>query len=177
MKSRVKTWQVRGIWSQQLEHKQVQQWGRNQVSRRVTVPCWHATPVANPFETQDFSLNMATHTEANSYELNTHIWYILFAHCTSFLFIPFPCGSFSLFLDMKVIHVTYSILTMWYLYCSCSPPMLVENSVVGQFFTISSLTVEWICIQNKIYFLTYVCRSVCCSLRLSMPAAQNSHLL
>ena len=27
MKSRVKTWQVRGIWSQQLEHKQVPQWG------------------------------------------------------------------------------------------------------------------------------------------------------
>ena len=25
--SRVKTWQVRGIWSQQLEHKQVPQWG------------------------------------------------------------------------------------------------------------------------------------------------------
>ena len=27
MKSRVKTWQVRGIWFQQLEHKQVPQWG------------------------------------------------------------------------------------------------------------------------------------------------------
>ena len=27
VKSRVKTWQVRGIWSQQLEHKQVSQWG------------------------------------------------------------------------------------------------------------------------------------------------------
>ena len=27
MKSRVKTWQNRGIWSQQLEHKQVPQWG------------------------------------------------------------------------------------------------------------------------------------------------------
>ena len=26
-KSRVKTWQVRGIWSQQYEHKQVPQWG------------------------------------------------------------------------------------------------------------------------------------------------------
>ena len=26
-KSRVKTWQVRGIWSRQLEHKQVPQWG------------------------------------------------------------------------------------------------------------------------------------------------------
>ena len=26
MKSRVKTWQVRGIWSQQLEHKQVPKW-------------------------------------------------------------------------------------------------------------------------------------------------------
>ena len=26
-KSRVKTWQVRGIWSQQLEHKQLPQWG------------------------------------------------------------------------------------------------------------------------------------------------------
>ena len=47
VKSRVKTWQVRGIWSQQLEHKQVPQWGRNQVSGRVSVPCWHATPVAH----------------------------------------------------------------------------------------------------------------------------------
>ena len=27
VKSRVKTWQVRGIWPQQLEHKQVPQWG------------------------------------------------------------------------------------------------------------------------------------------------------
>ena len=27
VKSRVKTWQVRGIWSQQMEHKQVSQWG------------------------------------------------------------------------------------------------------------------------------------------------------
>ena len=27
MKSRVKTWQVRGIWSQQLEHQQVPKWG------------------------------------------------------------------------------------------------------------------------------------------------------
>ena len=26
MKSRVKTWQVKGIWSQQLEHKQVPKW-------------------------------------------------------------------------------------------------------------------------------------------------------
>ena len=27
VKSRVKTWQVRGIWSQQLEHQQVPNWG------------------------------------------------------------------------------------------------------------------------------------------------------
>ena len=27
VKSRVRTWQVRGIWSQQLEHKQVPKWG------------------------------------------------------------------------------------------------------------------------------------------------------
>ena len=27
VKSRVKTWQVRGIWSQQLEHQQVPKWG------------------------------------------------------------------------------------------------------------------------------------------------------
>ena len=27
VKSRVKTWQVRGIWSQQLEHWQVPKWG------------------------------------------------------------------------------------------------------------------------------------------------------
>ena len=43
MKSRVKTWQVRGIWSHKMEHNE----GRNQVSGRVSVPCWHATPVAN----------------------------------------------------------------------------------------------------------------------------------
>ena len=53
VKSRVKTWQVRRIWSQQLEHKKVPQWGRNQVSggrNQVSVPCWHATPVANANE-------------------------------------------------------------------------------------------------------------------------------
>ena len=38
---------VRRIWSQQLEHKQVKKGGRNQVSRRVSVPCLHATTVAN----------------------------------------------------------------------------------------------------------------------------------
>ena len=27
VKSRAKTWQVRGIWSQQLEHQQVPKWG------------------------------------------------------------------------------------------------------------------------------------------------------
>ena len=49
VKSRLKTWQVRGIWSQQFEYKQVQNGGRNQVSGRVSVPCWYmyATPVAN----------------------------------------------------------------------------------------------------------------------------------
>ena len=35
MKSRVKTWQVRGIWSQQFEHKLVQKRGRNQVSTPI----------------------------------------------------------------------------------------------------------------------------------------------
>ena len=30
-----KTWQVRGIWSQRLEHKQVPKGGRNQVFGRV----------------------------------------------------------------------------------------------------------------------------------------------
>ena len=47
VKNRVKTWQVRGILSQQLEHIQVPKGGLNQVSGRVRVPCWHATPVAN----------------------------------------------------------------------------------------------------------------------------------
>ena len=47
MKSRVKTWQVRGIWSQQLEHKQVPQWGTEPGVRKGKLPCWHATPVAN----------------------------------------------------------------------------------------------------------------------------------
>ena len=48
VKSRVKTWQVRGIWSQQLASiSKSQNGGRNQVSGRVSVPCWQATPVAN----------------------------------------------------------------------------------------------------------------------------------
>ena len=50
MKSRVKTWLTRGIWSQQLEHKQVPQWwDRTSCTEGyiVSVPCWHATPVAN----------------------------------------------------------------------------------------------------------------------------------
>ena len=34
VKSRVKTMQVRGIWSQQLEHKQVPQWGTEQGVRK-----------------------------------------------------------------------------------------------------------------------------------------------
>ena len=41
VKKREKTRQVRGNWPQQLGG------GRNQVSGRVSVPCWHATPVAN----------------------------------------------------------------------------------------------------------------------------------
>ena len=36
---------VRENLSQQLEHKQVPRKGRNQVSGRVRLPCWHATPV------------------------------------------------------------------------------------------------------------------------------------
>ena len=48
VKSRVKTRQIREICSQQLEHKQAPKKGiRNQVSGRVSVPCWHTTPVAN----------------------------------------------------------------------------------------------------------------------------------
>ena len=47
VKSRVKKWQVRGIWFQQKEHKQVPKRGRNQVSARVSSPCWHVTPVEN----------------------------------------------------------------------------------------------------------------------------------
>ena len=41
MKSRVKTWQVRGIWSQQLEHKQVPKWGRNQTNGKYLTPLIH----------------------------------------------------------------------------------------------------------------------------------------
>ena len=47
VKSRVKTWQVRGIWSQQLEHKQVPQLGTDPGVRKGKRSCWHATPVAN----------------------------------------------------------------------------------------------------------------------------------
>ena len=49
-----KIWQVEQIWSVQLEHKQVPKrgGGRNQMSGRVNVPSWHATPVANaPWKT------------------------------------------------------------------------------------------------------------------------------
>ena len=35
VKSWVKTWQVRGIWSQQLEHKQVPQWGTELLSDKI----------------------------------------------------------------------------------------------------------------------------------------------
>ena len=37
LKSRVKTWQVRGIWSQQFEHKKVPQWWQVCHSSRVIV--------------------------------------------------------------------------------------------------------------------------------------------
>ena len=47
VKSLVKTCQVRGIWSQQLEPCKSPNGGRNHVSGRVSVPCWHAIPVAN----------------------------------------------------------------------------------------------------------------------------------
>ena len=38
VKSRVKTWQVRGIWSQQLEHQQVPKWGTEPGVRTSQVP-------------------------------------------------------------------------------------------------------------------------------------------
>ena len=47
VKSRVRTWQVSGIWSQQWCTSKSQQGWRNHVSGRASVPCWHATPVAN----------------------------------------------------------------------------------------------------------------------------------
>ena len=45
VKIRVKARQVREIWFQQLEHKQFPKRERNPVSGRVSVPCWHATPL------------------------------------------------------------------------------------------------------------------------------------
>ena len=51
VKSRVKTREAREIWSQQLERKQVPPkkggGGQPGVRKGVSVPCWHATPVAN----------------------------------------------------------------------------------------------------------------------------------
>ena len=47
MKSRLKTWQVRGIRSEQLEHKQVPQWGTEPGVRKGSIPCWDATAVTN----------------------------------------------------------------------------------------------------------------------------------
>ena len=48
VKIRETTRQVRENWSQQLEHQQIPKRGRwNQVSGKVSFPCWHATPVAS----------------------------------------------------------------------------------------------------------------------------------
>ena len=47
VKSRLKTWQVRGINLNNWSISKSQNGGRNQVSGRVSVPCWLATPVAN----------------------------------------------------------------------------------------------------------------------------------
>ena len=47
VKSRVKTWQVRGIGLNNWSISKSQNGGQNQVSGRVSVPCWLATPVAN----------------------------------------------------------------------------------------------------------------------------------
>ena len=47
VKSRVKTWQVRRIGLKNWSISKSQNGGWNQVSGRVSVPCWHATPVAN----------------------------------------------------------------------------------------------------------------------------------
>ena len=48
VKSRVKTWQVRGnLVSTIGALASPKMGGRNQVSGRVSVPCWLATPVAN----------------------------------------------------------------------------------------------------------------------------------
>ena len=47
MKNRVKTWQVRGIWSQQLEH--------NQVTKRWTEPGVRKMIFSNPMESVFFS--------------------------------------------------------------------------------------------------------------------------
>ena len=46
MRGRVKTWQDRGI-SKNGAQASPKIGGRNQVSGRVSVPCWLATPVAN----------------------------------------------------------------------------------------------------------------------------------
>ena len=47
VKRREKTRQVWENWSQQLEISKSQQDERNQVARRVSAPCWHATPIAS----------------------------------------------------------------------------------------------------------------------------------
>ena len=47
VKSRVKTWQVRGIGLNNWSISKSQNGERSQVSGRVSAPCWHATPVAN----------------------------------------------------------------------------------------------------------------------------------
>ena len=47
VKSRVRTWQLRGIGLNNWSISKSQNGGRNQVSGRVSVPCGHATPVAN----------------------------------------------------------------------------------------------------------------------------------
>ena len=49
VKSVVKTRRVREIWSRDWSTSKSQKGGRNKVFERVSVPCWHATPVANTF--------------------------------------------------------------------------------------------------------------------------------
>ena len=63
VKSRVKTWQVRGIWSQQLEHKQVPQWGTEpgvrkgigQFNTQTAEDCFYEGPIENRPHQFDYS--------------------------------------------------------------------------------------------------------------------------
>ena len=69
VKSRVKTWQVRGIWSQQLDRKQVPQWGTepgvtHQISHIKYSICIFPLPsISSYIPSKPFSVTLSSETK------------------------------------------------------------------------------------------------------------------